>query len=181
MIFNETPLAGAYVIELERFEDERGFFARTFCAREFRQHDLNAEFVQCNVSHNGRKGTLRGMHYQIGPHSEVKLIRCTRGGIFDVIVDIRKDSESYGQWFGIELDADTRRLLYVPEGLAHGFITLVDDTEVFYQMGSYHEPEAARGFRWNDPQFKIQWPFPPAVISSRDETYADYCPESTAE
>ena len=156
MIFTETRLAGAYLIEPERIEDERGFFARTWCRDEFERHGLNPRLVQCNVSYNARRGTLRGMHYQAKPHEEAKLVRCTRGAIYDVIVDLRPDSPTYRQWVAAELTAENRRMLYIPEGFAHGFQTLADETEVFYQMSELFHPESARGVRmttrpWGSP------------------------------
>lgn len=176
MIFTETPIKGAYVIEPERQEDERGFFARTWCRRDFAAHGLNPALVQCNISFNRTKGTLRGMHYQVAPHAEAKLVRCTAGAIYDVIVDLRPQSATCTQWFGVELTADNRRMLYIPEGLAHGFLTLGDDTEVFYQMSEYYVAECARGVRWNDPAFGIRWPGEVRMISRRDQSYPDFRP-----
>lgn len=176
MKFVATELAGAYLIELERMEDERGFFARTFCRDEFAARALRSSFVQCNVSFNARKGTVRGMHFQEKPHEEAKLVRCTRGAIYDVIVDIRKSSPTYKRWTAVELTADNGRMLYVPEGLAHGFQTLEDNSEVFYQMSEMHHPESARGLRWNDPAFAIRWPLPDPIISQRDAQYPDFKP-----
>ncbi len=174
MIFHETELSGAFVIELQRLEDERGFFARSWCRREFEEHGLNPNLVQCNISFNAAKGTLRGMHYQVKPHEEAKLIRCTRGGIHDVIVDIRPDSPTFGQYVAVQLTADNRRLLYVPEGFAHGFLTLEDNSEIFYQMSEFYAPQSARGFRWNDPTFNIAWPSEIRVMSEQDRNYPDY-------
>jgi dTDP-4-dehydrorhamnose 3,5-epimerase len=176
MRFLPTRLAGAYLIEPELHEDERGFFARTYCQREFAAHNLAHELVQCSCSYNARAGTLRGMHYQLPPFAEVKLIRCTAGAIFDVLVDIRPGSANYGQWVGETLTADNRKLLYIPEGCAHGFISLVDNTEVSYQMNNFYKPDLARGFRWNDPYFAIQWPSEPVVIAPRDRSYPDFTP-----
>jgi dTDP-4-dehydrorhamnose 3,5-epimerase len=176
MIFTETTLAGAYVIEPERFTDERGFFARAFDQDAFAAHGLNPDIVQCNISYNRLRGTLRGMHFQAAPHAESKLIRCTAGAVYDVIVDLRPGSLTFRQWFGVELSADNRRLLYVPEGLAHGLQTLADDTEVFYQMGAPYVAEAACGVRYNDPAFGIDWPLPVTVISARDRDYEDFHP-----
>ena len=173
MKFLETELAGAYVIELERLEDERGFFARTFCRDEFAVHGLHKGFVQCNTSFNAQRGTLRGMHYQDKPHEEAKLVRCTRGGIYDVVVDIRKTSPTYLRWIAVELTADNGRMLYVPEGLAHGFQTLEDASEVSYHMSEMYHPECARGLRWNDPALAIRWPLPDPIISERDARYPD--------
>lgn len=174
MKFTETALRGAFVIEIERIEDERGFFARTFCRREFGAHGLNPDLVQCSISFNRRRGTLRGMHYQVAPPAECKLVRCTRGAIYDVIVDIRRDSPTFKQWFAVELNAENRLMLYVPEGIAHGFETLRDDSEVFYQMSACYVAESARAVRWNDPAFSIVWPSVPSVISMRDRSYPDF-------
>jgi dTDP-4-dehydrorhamnose 3,5-epimerase len=176
MIFVPTRLSEACIIEPQRLADDRGFFARTFCQEEFAAHGLKAHFVQCNISFNTRKGTLRGMHYQDKPHEEAKLVRCTRGAIFDVIVDIRQDSPTCRQWVGVELTADNRRMLYVPEGFAHGFQTLEDDTEVFYQMAETYRPESARGIRWNDPALAIGWPLSATIVSARDAGYPDFLP-----
>lgn len=176
MRFVAIDLAGACLIELERLEDERGFFARTFCRDEFAAHGLRPAFVQCNVSFNARKGTLRGMHFQAKPHEEAKLVRCTRGAIYDVIIDIRRESSTYKRWIGVELTADDRRMLYVPEGFAHGFQTLADDCEVFYQMSEMHHPQSARGVRWNDPAFAIRWPLADPILSERDARYPDFGP-----
>jgi dTDP-4-dehydrorhamnose 3,5-epimerase len=173
VIFTQTALRGAYVVDVEPFEDERGLFARTYCEREFASHGLATRFPQCNVSYNRRAGTLRGLHYQVPPHAEVKLVRCTAGAIADVIVDLRRGSPTRLKWVAVELRAATRRALYVPEGFAHGFITLEDDTEVAYQMGAFYEPSAARGIRWDDPALSIGWPRRPAVISAQDASYPD--------
>jgi dTDP-4-dehydrorhamnose 3,5-epimerase len=215
MIFAETKLKGAYLIEIQKLEDDRGFFARSYCFREFEAHGLNPRVVQCNISYNAKKGTLRGMHLQVKPHEEAKLVRCTMGSIYDVIVDLRPNSPTYCQWFGVELSSASSQfavgsslltadsslltrssspltahgsvvaadrspltahytMLYVPEGFAHGFITLEDDTEVFYQMSEFYAPDSGRGFRWNDPAFGFEWPMEPIVISQRDNTYPDY-------
>jgi dTDP-4-dehydrorhamnose 3,5-epimerase len=174
MIFTETPLRGAFLIEPERIEDERGFFARSWCAREFEEHHLEPALVQCNISFNERKGTVRGMHYQAAPHGEAKLVRCTRGRIYDVVVDIRPGSPTYLDWFGVELGEDDGRMLYVPQGLAHGFQTLENRSEVFYQMSEYFVPSAARGVRWDDPAFCVRWPRPVGAISSKDASYPDF-------
>lgn len=171
MHFKKTKLEGAYVIEPERLEDERGFFARTFCRREFEAHGLNPVFVQLNISHNRVKGTLRGMHYQAEPHAEAKLVRCTRGAVFDVILDLRPGAATYRQWFSVELNMDNRRAVYVPEGVAHGIQTLADDTEVFYHMSEFYHPEVARGVRWDDPAFGIEWPLPDPLLSDRDRSF----------
>lgn len=171
MIFVPTPLAGAYVVEMNRIEDDRGFFARSFCREEFIQQGLNPEVSQCNVSFNSRRGTLRGMHFQSDPHAEDKLVRCTQGAIWDVIVDLRADSPAYRKWFGVELTAASRRALYVPKGFAHGFQTLTDDAEVLYMMSESYHPESARGVRWDDPAFGIEWPIAGPVLSDRDRSY----------
>lgn len=180
MIFRETELPGAYAIDLERHSDERGFFARAWCQREFEEHGLNPRLVQCNISYNEGRGTLRGMHYQVPPHEEAKLVRCTRGSIYDVIIDLRSDSPTYKEHFGIELNDENRTMLYVPEGFAHGFLTLEDDTEIFYQMSEFYAPEAARGVRWDDPAFGIDWPAPVRHIKDRDQSYPDFADRSHA-
>jgi dTDP-4-dehydrorhamnose 3,5-epimerase len=171
MIFTPSPLPGAFVVELEPHADERGFFARSYCAAEFAAQGLGPELRQCSVSYNTRKGTLRGMHYQGAPHEEHKLVRCTAGAIFDVIVDIRDSSPTYRRWFGTELTGANRRSLFIPPGFAHGFVSLTDHAEVYYMISVAHAPEVSRGFRWNDPAFAIEWPLVPAVISSRDASY----------
>jgi len=174
MKFIETKLKNAYIIEPQRVEDERGFFARTFCTREFKSQGIDSHFVQCNISFNRMKGTLRGMHYQIAPHEEAKLVRCTMGAVYDVIIDLRPDSETFKQWISIELTSDNRKMLFIPDNVAHGFLTLEDDTEVFYQMSEFYAPESARGIRWNDPAFAIQWPNKVRVISDRDRNCPDF-------
>lgn len=174
MIFTETPLAGAYVIDIQRLEDERGFFARTWCQREYAAHGLNPRLAQCSISFNKVKGTLRGMHYQLPPHAEAKVVRCTRGAIFDAIIDLRPESPTYKQHFGLALTPESRTMLYVPEGFAHGLLTLEDNTEVLYQITEFYAPDYARGFRWDDPAFAIQWPAPVQVISERDAGYPDF-------
>ena len=173
MIFEETALSGAFIIEPERLEDERGFFARTWCQRELEEHRLETRLAQCNISFNRVEGTFRGMHYQEAPHEEVKLVRCTRGSILDIIVDLRPESPTYKEHLSVELSEDNRRMLYIPTRFAHGFLTLEDSTEVFYQMSEFYAPEAARGFRWNDPAFEIQLPIEVFVISERDQSYPD--------
>lgn len=174
LILTGTGLAGAYIVDIEPVEDERGFFARSWCHDEFRDAGLNAELVQCNISYNREKATLRGMHFQAEPHGEVKLVRCTAGAIHDVIVDVRPDSPTCGKWFGTELSAENRRALYIPEGFAHGFITLRAGSEVFYQMSSLYVPGAARGYRWDEPAFGIDWPLTPVVMSAKDRAYDDF-------
>jgi dTDP-4-dehydrorhamnose 3,5-epimerase len=174
LIFTETKLAGAFVIEMERRADDRGFFARTFCRQEFEAHGLKPEVVQCNVSFNKRKGTLRGMHYQAAPFAEAKLVRCTSGSIYDVIIDLRPSSATFKKYFGVGLSAENQRMLYIPEGFAHGFQTLQDDTEVFYQMAQRYSAEQARGVRWNDPAFGIEWPEGERIIIERDKNYPDF-------
>lgn len=174
MIFKETKLKGAYIIEIEPIEDERGFFARSFCVKEFKEYGLNPNIAQCNISYNEKKGTLRGMHYQVAPHEEVKLVRCTMGAIYDVIIDLRPDSPTFKQWIGVELTKENHQMLYVPEGFAHGFQTLEDRTEVLYQISELHHPEWARGVRWNDPAFGIFWPVNVEIISVGDQQYPDF-------
>ncbi len=174
MIFIETKLKCAFIIEPERVEDERGFFARTWCQKEFEAHGLNPQLRQCNISYNRKKGTLRGMHYQAAPYEEAKLVRCTRGAIYDVIIDLRRDSPTLTQHLAVILTADCRKALYVPEGFAHGFQTLADDSEVLYQMSEFYAPEYARGIRWNDPTFGIQWLLAERIISDRDRGYPDF-------
>ncbi|MEZ4867881.1 MAG: dTDP-4-dehydrorhamnose 3,5-epimerase [Caldilineaceae bacterium] len=181
MLFRPTDLADAYLIELQRFADERGFFARTWCERELGEQQLDTDLVQCNVSFNHREGTVRGMHYQTEPHAETKIVRCTRGAIYDVIVDLRPASPTFLQWTGVTLSADNRLQLYIPKGFAHGFQTLTDETEVFYQMSAFYAPDYARGFRWNDPLFQISWPLPVTIISARDRDYPDYRTEHNTE
>jgi len=171
MIFTETKLKGAYIINLKRLEDERGFFARTFCQNEFREYGLNTQIAQANISYNRSKGTLRGMHMQAAPYEESKLIKCSRGALYDVIIDMRKGSDTYTQWIAVELSAQNHQMLYVPEGFAHGFITLEDDTEVTYQINQFYTPGSEKGFRWNDPAFGIEWPMEPKVISDRDRNF----------
>lgn len=174
MKFAETPLAGAYIIDIEPIADERGFFARSWGRDEFAAHGLNSDLVQCNISCNTKKGTLRGMHYQAAPHGEAKLVRCTAGAIYDVIVDLRQDSPTYTAHVAVTLTAENRRALFIPEGFAHGFQALADNSEVFYQMSSLYVAEAARGVRWNDPAFAIEWPEDERIISTRDRQWADF-------
>ena len=175
MIFIETKLKGAFIIEPETIEDKRGFFARICCQKEFDEHGLISHFVQCNISFNKKKGTLRGMHYQNAPYEEVKVVRCTKGAIYDVILDLRQDSITYKQWIAVELTADNHKVLYVPEGFAHGYQTLEDDTEVFYQVTQFYSPESERGIRWEEPQFGIQWPaVVERIISEKDKNWPDF-------
>lgn len=171
MQFKETTLAGVFLLTLDPIKDDRGFFARSFCKREFEQVGLQPDFVQCNISYNHKQGTVRGLHYQLDPHGEVKIVSCRRGGIFDVVVDLRKTSSTYGQWEAFELSAKNYHALYIPEGFAHGFQTLCDDTEVFYLMGNYYYPDAARGISWDDPQLAISWPFQNIIISENDKRF----------
>ncbi len=180
MLFTQTSLKDAYVIEPERVEDDRGYFARTWCQQEFADRGLDSELSQCNISFNHQQGTVRGMHLQLLPFAETKLVRCTHGAMYDVIVDLRPDSPTFQQWTAIDLTADNLKALYVPKGFAHGFQTLTDDTSVFYQMSGCYQPGFARGFRWNDPTFKIDWPLPVKVIADRDRDYPDYSAESFA-
>ena len=174
MTFRETKVQGVFEIHLEPKPDDRGFFARAWCQREFEAHGLNSSLVQCNVSFNTRKGTLRGMHYQAPPCGEAKVVRCTKGGIYDVVVDLRRYSATYRDWIALVLTATNRRAVYVPEGCGHGFLTLEDETEVFYQMSEFYHAESARGVRWDDPAFQIAWPEEVRVISERDRTYPDF-------
>ncbi len=171
MIFSETPIPGAYLVEMELLGDERGFFARSWCRDEFAQHGLNPALAQCDVSYNKKRGTLRGMHYQADPYPEAKLVRCTMGAILDVMLDLRRDSGAYGRWTAFELSVANRLMVYVPEGVAHGFQTLEDDSEVFYQMSEFYHPECACGVRWDDPAFGIAWPLPVSAVSEKDRSY----------
>jgi len=172
LIFTQTSLAGAYIIDAESIQDERGYFARVWCAREFQAQGLKTDLVQCNVAYNHKKGTLRGMHYQCPPHAEVKLVRCTRGAVYDVIVDLRPESPSYLDWTGVELTEGNHRMLYVPEGFAHGYVTLQDDSELFYQVSEFYTPGAEGGVRWDDPAVKIEWPqVGELIISSKDRAW----------
>lgn len=174
MIFEETRLPGSYLIRLEKRRDDRGFFARSWCRREFEAQGLETKVAQASISVSREKGTLRGLHYQVPPAAEVKIVRCARGAIYDVILDLRQDSPAYGQWLGTELAADNYAMLYVPDGFAHGFQTLTDDVEVFYQMSRFHSPQHQRGVRYNDPLFGIEWPAEIEVISDRDRNWPDY-------
>ncbi|MBE9125736.1 MULTISPECIES: dTDP-4-dehydrorhamnose 3,5-epimerase [unclassified Coleofasciculus] len=174
MIFTETKLKGAFFIEPERLQDERGFFARTWCQQEFEQQGLNRRLLQCNISFNPQKGTLRGMHYQVAPHAEAKLVRCTAGAIYDVILDLRPESLTFKHHIGVILSAENYKMLYVPERFAHGFQTLEDNTEVFYQMSEFYHPESAKGVRWNDPAFGINWLLDVTLISPKDRHYPNF-------
>lgn len=174
MRFEETALPGVFVIELERHEDDRGWFARSWCREEFAAHGLPTELTQCNLSHNQRRGTLRGMHWQADPHGEAKLIRCVSGAAFDVAIDLRPDSPAYRQVFSTEISEANGRAVFLPEGIAHGFQSLNDETTLLYQMSSSYVPEAARGLRWNDPLFSIDWPLPDPIMSERDRSYPDF-------
>lgn len=177
MIFSPTLLHGAFILELDRQNDDRGYFARTWCRRELEQAGLNASLAQCSVSYNLRRQTLRGMHWQAPPYAEVKIVRCTRGAIWDVIIDLRPESPTYMRHLGLELTAECGHALYVPEGMAHGFMTLDDECEVSYQMSQFHEPAAARGVRWNDPAFGIVWPLREPILHPRDAAYPDFVRE----
>ncbi len=176
MIFTETPLRGAFVIDLERRGDDRGFFARAFCEREFAAHGLPGRFVQVNDSLSAARGTLRGMHYQLAPRAETKVVRCIRGALHDVILDLRPGSPTFGRSHGVDLTAENRRMLVVPKGFAHGFVTLADDTEAFYLVDEFYAPELERGIRWDDPRFRIPWPIAPAVLSGKDRSHRDFDP-----
>jgi dTDP-4-dehydrorhamnose 3,5-epimerase len=172
--FSQTPVAGAWLVEIEPLADERGFFARSFCAQDFAAHGLSPSFAQWSISHNTSAGTLRGLHYQAQPHAEAKLVRCTRGAIYDVVLDLRRGTPGFGRWHAVELSAQNRCALYVPEGCAHGFQTLLDDSEVSYSISTPFVAAAARGVRWNDPAFGIIWPLPVGMISARDRELADF-------
>jgi dTDP-4-dehydrorhamnose 3,5-epimerase len=174
MIFTPTKLPGSFIIEPEKLEDDRGFFARSWCLREFEARGLNPRLVQCDISFSKTKGTLRGMHYQLSPFEEAKLVRCTSGSIYDAIIDLRPESSTFKQYIGLVLTSESYKMLYVPEGFAHGFLTLEHNTEVFYQMSQFYSPEHARGVRWNDPAFGIAWPFVPSTISDRDRNCPDF-------
>ena len=175
MLFRETKLKGAYVVDLDKKEDERGFFARVWCKKEFEAKGLNTNFVQANLALTRRKGTLRGLHYQIQPHQEVKLIRCIKGKIFDVLVDLRPASPTFKEWFGIQLTPNNYQMLYIPENIAHGYLILEDDSEVFYQVSKYYSPAAERGIRWNDPALNINWPETSnLILSDKDKNWPDY-------
>jgi dTDP-4-dehydrorhamnose 3,5-epimerase len=174
MLFTETRLKGAFTIQLEKRGDERGFFARTFCQNEFSNHDLNPQLSQANLAYSRFKGTLRGMHYQAGPHAEAKLVRCTKGAVFDVAVDLRPGSATYCQWFGVTLSSDNYKMFYIPEEFAHGYMTIEDHCELTYMVSAFYTPHAERGIRWDDPAFNIKWPFSPKIISDKDKRWADF-------
>jgi len=174
VIFTETKLKGAFILKLEKLADERGFFARTWCQREFKAHGLNPRLVQCSISYNKSKGTLRGIHYQTAPYEEAKLVRCTLGAIYDVIIDLRPKSPTFTKYVAEILTAQNHKMLYVPEGFAHGFLTLEDNTEVFYQISEFYSAEHAKGVRWNDPAFGIEWPLAPSTMSDRDRSCPDF-------
>ena len=177
MEFIKTPLEGAYLINLEKYEDERGFFARVFCESEFQEMGLSSEFIQVNNSLTGSKGTIRGMHYQLEPSAEVKIVRCIRGSLYDAIIDLRPDSSSFCKWFGSELSAENRLMMYVPKGFAHGFLTLEDNTETFYFASNSYSPDLERGIRFDDPYFGIEWPIPVTESSQKDKSCPDFDPE----
>ena len=175
MVFKETRLKGAFIIELEKIVDGRGFFSRAWCQKEFQAHGLNPNVVQCNLSFNTSKGTLRGMHYQIAPHEEAKIVRCIRGKVYDVIIDLRPKSPTYLQWIGVELSAENRKMLYVPENFAHGYLTLADNTELFYQVSHFYSPESESGIRWNDRTVNIKWPQTNGlIITDKDKNWPDF-------
>jgi dTDP-4-dehydrorhamnose 3,5-epimerase len=174
VLFHETPVSGAYAVELEPRGDERGFFARVFCARDFAEQGLATGFVQVNTSASVRRGTLRGLHYQLPPSAEVKLVRCIRGALYDVVLDLRPDSSTFGRWAAAELTEENRRMLYVPAGCAHGFVTLEDDTEALYFVSAFYDSERERGVRWDDPTFAVEWPLEPAVLSPKDAVYPNF-------
>lgn len=174
MTFHETKLSGVFQIGIEPHPDQRGFFARSWCQQEFEEKGLNPRLVQCSLSYNAGKGTLRGLHYQAAPHPEAKLVRCTKGAIYDVVVDLRRDSPTFKEWVGMVLSDESREMVYVAAGCAHGFLTLEDSTEIFYQISEFYHPDLARGVRWNDPAFHIEWPGEVRVISERDQGYPDF-------
>lgn len=177
MTFTSTPIHGLFEVSMQLHADERGHFARSWCKREFEENGLDPRLVQCSVSFNRRRATLRGMHFQVEPYPESKLVRCSRGAIFDVALDLRPTSSTYCHWFGAELTADNYKALFIPPGCAHGFISLEDSTEVYYQMSEFFHPDLSQGVRWNDPAFSIQWPLEPVVMAERDRTYPDFVPE----
>lgn len=174
MIFTETKLKGAYLIEVKKIEDHRGFFGRAWCAKEFEEHGLTARIAQINTSRTKKKGTIRGMHYQVAPYGEAKFIRCTKGRVYDVIIDLRPQSPTFMQWVGHELTEDNYRMVYAPEYFAHGFISLEDECEVYYPVTEFYTPQAERGIRWNDPAFKIEWPIPVEIFTEKDMSHPDF-------
>lgn len=177
MKFTPAPIPGGFVIDLEPIGDERGFFSRMFCEIEFGKAGLETRFVQMNDSYSANKGTMRGLHYQLAPSAEVKVVRCIRGAAWDVILDLREDQPTFGQWFGTEITAENRRAMYVPRGFAHGFITLQDDTELVYMVSDFYDKARERGVRWNDPRFAVGWPIEPVVVSARDQGHPDFDPD----
>ena len=174
MIFSETRLAGSFIIELEKIKDERGFFARTWDKIKFSEMNLDSEFVQSSISLNKKKGTIRGMHYQTKPYQESKIVRCTKGKIFDVIIDLRPNSTTFKKWVSVELSEDNYKMMYIPKGFAHGYQTLDDYSEILYEISEYYKPECSKGIRWNDKEFNIQWPLKEIIISEKDKTFEDY-------
>ena len=176
MKWTALPLSGAYLLEIQPLSDDRGFFARTWCSDEARELGLSVDFVQCSLSYNARKGTLRGMHYQAQPHAETRLVRCTAGAIYDVLLDLRSDSPTFCKWLAIELSAESRRSVYIPTGFAHGFQSLSDHSEVFYQISEPYHPDCARGVRWNDKAFAFEWPLEAIILSERDRSFPDFLP-----
>jgi dTDP-4-dehydrorhamnose 3,5-epimerase len=177
MKFTQTSLDGVILIDIEPLQDERGMFARIWCQEEFKRAQLSTELSQFSISYNKLRGTLRGMHFQLSPHDEIKVVRCTQGSVYDVVIDLRTSSDTYMKWLGIELNAQNHRMLYITKGVAHGFITLEDNTEMLYQISVPYAPDSASGIRWNDPSFKISWPLHPTIISTRDTNYPDFIPE----
>ena len=174
MLFKATKIEGAWIVDLQRIRDQRGFFARAWCAKEFEDHRINSKFCQMNLSYSHKRGTLRGMHYQVEPHSEMKAVRCIKGALFDVIIDLRPESKTYKQWFGYELNDINNSMLIVPEGCAHGFLTLQDDSEALYLVSATYDQESERGLRWDDQEFNIKWPFHPIEISSKDRSWNNF-------
>jgi dTDP-4-dehydrorhamnose 3,5-epimerase len=174
MTFSETPLNGSYIIDIVKIEDERGFFGRSFCRREMEERGLNGGIMQANTSFTHKRGTLRGLHYQDAPYQESKLIRCVRGAIYDVIIDLRPGSPTFRQWTSVELSQENYRMFYIPEGFAHGYMALTDNVEVYYNVSAFYTPGAEKGIRWDDPGFMIRWPFEPVVISEKDRHHPDF-------
>ncbi len=174
MLFKSTTIKGAWIIDLEKIGDERGFFARAWCSEEFRKQGITSNLNQANISYSSKRGTLRGMHYQIPPHSEMKAIRCIRGAFFDVVIDLRKDSETYKTWFGYELNEENKKMIVIPEGCAHGFLTLKENSEALYFVSAYFNQNSERGLRWNDPSINVKWPFEPIEISAKDKSWENY-------